>query len=163
VIRHRHGQIRTCRRKIAATLASTGTPAFFRARRRRQPWRPRHDHVGRRDAGAVMVRRDRRTQGFDHYSRRFRIALIAVTVSAAARSQGRDVILALPERAKPARTIWRPPRRPDAACARDALAIALLESRGFTAIDFGVFHPRGKPRRALKFVRDMMHTGTRCR
>ncbi len=33
-------------RKIAATLASTGTPAFLRARRRCEPWRSRHDHVG---------------------------------------------------------------------------------------------------------------------
>jgi len=39
------------------------------------------------------------------------------------------------------------------------LAIALLESRGFTAIDFGVFHPRGKLGAALKFVRDVMHPG----
>jgi arabinose-5-phosphate isomerase len=41
----------------------------------------------------------------------------------------------------------------------DALAIALLESRGFTAIDFGVLHPRGKLGAALKFVRDIMHSG----
>ena len=41
----------------------------------------------------------------------------------------------------------------------DALAIALLESRGFTAIDFGVFHPRGKLGAALKFIRDVMHPG----
>jgi arabinose-5-phosphate isomerase len=42
----------------------------------------------------------------------------------------------------------------------DALAIALLESRGFTALDFGVFHPRGKLGAALKFTRDVMHSGT---
>jgi arabinose-5-phosphate isomerase len=41
----------------------------------------------------------------------------------------------------------------------DALAIALLESRGFTAIDFGVFHPGGRLGAALKFVRDVMHPG----
>jgi arabinose-5-phosphate isomerase len=39
------------------------------------------------------------------------------------------------------------------------LAIALLESRGFTAIDFGVFHPRGMLGAALKFIRDVMHPG----
>lgn len=43
----------------------------------------------------------------------------------------------------------------------DALAIALLESRGFTAIDFGVFHPAGKLGAALKFARDLMHVGER--
>jgi arabinose-5-phosphate isomerase len=41
----------------------------------------------------------------------------------------------------------------------DALAIALLESKGFTAIDFGVFHPRGTLGAMLKFVRDVMHPG----
>ena len=41
----------------------------------------------------------------------------------------------------------------------DALAIALLESRGFTAVDFGVLHPGGKLGALLKFVRDVMHSG----
>src|SRR5690606_13995392 len=41
----------------------------------------------------------------------------------------------------------------------DALAIALLESRGFTALDFRVFHPGGKLGAMLKFVRDVMHRG----
>ena len=41
----------------------------------------------------------------------------------------------------------------------DALAIALLESRGFTAVDFGLLHPGGKLGALLKTVRDVMHTG----
>jgi arabinose-5-phosphate isomerase len=41
----------------------------------------------------------------------------------------------------------------------DALAVALLEARGFTAIDFKVFHPGGKLGAGLKFVRDVMHVG----
>ena len=41
----------------------------------------------------------------------------------------------------------------------DALAIALLESRGFTALEFASFHPGGKLGAMLKFVRDIMHTG----
>ena len=41
----------------------------------------------------------------------------------------------------------------------DALAIALLESRGFTALDFGKLHPGGRLGAMLKFVRDIMHTG----
>jgi arabinose-5-phosphate isomerase len=41
----------------------------------------------------------------------------------------------------------------------DALAIALLESKGFTALDFGIFHPRGKLGAALRFIRDVMHSG----
>jgi arabinose-5-phosphate isomerase len=41
----------------------------------------------------------------------------------------------------------------------DALAVALLEGRGFTAVDFGTLHPSGKLGAMLKFVRDLMHTG----
>ena len=41
----------------------------------------------------------------------------------------------------------------------DALAIALLESRGFTALDFRELHPGGRLGAMLKFVRDVMHTG----
>jgi arabinose-5-phosphate isomerase len=41
----------------------------------------------------------------------------------------------------------------------DALAIALLESRGFTALDFRQLHPGGRLGAALTFVRDLMHTG----
>ena len=41
----------------------------------------------------------------------------------------------------------------------DALAVALLEGRGFTARDFGAFHPGGKLGAVLKFVRDVMHAG----
>jgi arabinose-5-phosphate isomerase len=42
----------------------------------------------------------------------------------------------------------------------DALAVALLESRGFTAVDFGKFHPGGRLGAMLKFVSDLMHTGS---
>ena len=41
----------------------------------------------------------------------------------------------------------------------DALAVALLESRGFTALEFGIFHPGGRLGTRLKFVRDVMHKG----
>jgi arabinose-5-phosphate isomerase len=41
----------------------------------------------------------------------------------------------------------------------DALGVALLEGRGFTAVDFGVLHPGGRLGAMLKFVRDVMHTG----
>ena len=67
-------------RKIAATFASTGTPAFFVHPARSQPRRPRHDHARRRHHGAVLVGRNRRScENLIDYSRRFRIGLIAVT------------------------------------------------------------------------------------
>jgi arabinose-5-phosphate isomerase len=43
----------------------------------------------------------------------------------------------------------------------DALAIALMEAKGFTARDFGLFHPGGKLGAKLAYVRDVMHTGER--
>jgi arabinose-5-phosphate isomerase len=43
----------------------------------------------------------------------------------------------------------------------DALAVALLEARGFTAVDFRTFHPGGKLGARLTFVRDVMHRGER--
>jgi arabinose-5-phosphate isomerase len=43
----------------------------------------------------------------------------------------------------------------------DALAVALLEARGFSASDFGVYHPGGRLGAQLKLVRDVMHTGSR--
>jgi arabinose-5-phosphate isomerase len=43
----------------------------------------------------------------------------------------------------------------------DALAVALLESKGFTAHDFKVFHPGGKLGASLKYVGDLMHSGDR--
>ena len=43
----------------------------------------------------------------------------------------------------------------------DALAVALLEGKGFTALDFKKFHPGGKLGAKLSFVRDVMHTGDR--
>ena len=41
----------------------------------------------------------------------------------------------------------------------DALAIALLEGRGFTSVDFSVLHPGGKLGAMLKYTRDLMHAG----
>jgi arabinose-5-phosphate isomerase len=96
-----------------------------------------------------------------NYSRRFRIALIAVTGNVESTlGQAADIVLVLP----PAREACPHNLAPTTSSLMqlalgDALAIALLESRGFTAVDFGVFHPRGKLGAALKFVRDVMHPG----
>ena len=63
--RHRHGQIRPYRPQDRRHAGLDRNAGLLRARRRGQPRRPRHDHVGRRHAGAVMVGRDRGTQGSD--------------------------------------------------------------------------------------------------
>ncbi len=148
-------------RKIAATLASTGTPAFFV-----HAADASHGDLGMITSDDVMLvlswsGETEELKDLITYSRRFRIALIAVTVKLdSTLGQAADIVLALP----PSREACPHNLAPTTSSLMqlalgDALAIALLESRGFTAIDFGVFHPRGKLGAALKFVRDVMHPG----
>ena len=148
-------------RKIAATLASTGTPAFFV-----HAADASHGDLGMITSDDVMLvlswsGETEELKDLINYSRRFRIALIAVTVSPdSTLGKAADVVLAMPETREACPHNLAPTTSSLMQLALgDALAIALLESRGFTAIDFGVFHPRGKLGAALKFIRDIMHTG----
>jgi arabinose-5-phosphate isomerase len=149
-------------RKIAATLASTGTPAFFV-----HAADASHGDLGMITSDDVMLvlswsGETEELKDLINYSRRFRIGLIAVTVSAESTlGKAADVVLAMPESREACPHNLAPTTSSLMQLAiGDALAIALLESRGFTAVDFGVFHPRGQLGAALKFVRDIMHTGT---
>jgi arabinose-5-phosphate isomerase len=96
------------------------------------------------------------------YSRRFRAGLIAVTADAASTlAKAADVVLLLP----PAREACPHNLAPTTSSLMqlalgDALAVALLESRGFTALDFRGLHPGGRLGAKLKFIRDVMHTGS---
>jgi arabinose-5-phosphate isomerase len=148
-------------RKIAATLASTGCPAFFV-----HAAEASHGDLGMITSDDVMLvlswsGETEELKDLINYSRRFRIALIAVTVNAASTlGKAADVVLVLPAAREACPHNLAPTTSSLMQLALgDALAIALLESRGFTAIDFGVFHPRGKLGAALKFVRDVMHPG----
>ncbi len=149
-------------RKIAATLASTGTPAFFV-----HAADASHGDLGMITTDDVMLvlSWSGETEELEHltnYSRRFGIALIAITGNAESTlGKAADIALVLP----PAREACPHNLAPTTSslvqlALGDALAIALLEARGFTAIDFGVFHPRGKLGAVLKFIRDVMHPGT---
>jgi arabinose-5-phosphate isomerase len=148
-------------RKIAATLASTGTPAFFV-----HPSEASHGDLGMITPDDVIMALSWSGETVElkdliDYSRRFRIGLIAIT-SAADSTLGKaaDVVLALPQAREACPHNLAPTTSSLMQLALgDALAIALLESRGFTAVDFGVFHPGGKLGAALKFVRDVMHPG----
>ncbi len=148
-------------RKIAATLASTGTPAFFV-----HAAEASHGDLGMITSDDVMLAlswsgETEELKDLINYSRRFRIALIAVTVNAdSTLGKAADVVLRLPTAREACPHNLAPTTSSLMQLALgDALAIALLESRGFTAVDFGVFHPRGKLGAALKHVRDVMHPG----
>jgi arabinose-5-phosphate isomerase len=95
------------------------------------------------------------------YSRRFRIGLIAMTANAdSTLGKTADVVLTLPQARESCPHNLAPTTSSLMQLALgDALAIALLESRGFTALDFGLLHPGGKLGALLKTVRDLMHSG----
>jgi len=148
-------------RKIAATLASTGTPAFFV-----HAADASHGDLGMITSDDVMLAlswsgETEELKDLINYSRRFGIALIAVTASAdSTLGKSADVVLTMPATREACPHNLAPTTSSLMQLALgDALAIALLESRGFSAMDFGVFHPRGQLGAALKFVRNVMHSG----
>jgi arabinose-5-phosphate isomerase len=96
-----------------------------------------------------------------NYSRRFRINLIGITASAeSALAEAADVALVLPQVREACPHNLAPTTSSLMQLALgDVLAVALLESRGFTAFDFRAFHPSGKLGAMLGFVRDIMQTG----
>jgi arabinose-5-phosphate isomerase len=146
-------------RKIAATLSSTGTPAFFV-----HPAEASHGDLGMITADDVIVAlswsgETAELKNLIDYSRRFRIGLIAVTAEAKSTlGQAADVVLALPAAREACPHNLAPTTSSLMQLALgDALAIALLEGRGFTIVDFRTLHPGGRLGAALTFVRDLMH------
>jgi arabinose-5-phosphate isomerase len=148
-------------RKIAATFASTGTPAFFV-----HPGEASHGDLGMVTSDDVIMAlswsgETAELKDLIDYSRRFRIGLIAITAEAKSTlGQSADVCLSLPQ----AREACPHNLAPTTSSLMqlglgDALAIALLESRGFTPVDFGLLHPGGRLGALLKFARDVMHSG----
>jgi arabinose-5-phosphate isomerase len=149
--------------KIAATLSSTGTPAFFV-----HPAEASHGDLGMitRDDVIMALSWSGETvelKNLIDYSRRHRIGLIAVTVDAGSTlAKAADIVLTLPQAREACPHNLAPTTSSLMQLALgDALAIALLESRGFTALDFGALHPGGRLGAALKSVRDLMHSGAK--
>src|SRR5438128_9272232 len=148
-------------RKIAATFASTGTPAFFV-----HPGGASHGDLGMITADDVILAlswsgETVELKDLTDYSRRFRIGPVAVTAYPdSTLGHAADVVLKLPQAREACPHNLAPTTSSLMQHALgDALAIALLENRGFTALDFHVFHPGGRLGAMLKFVRDIMHTG----
>lgn len=148
-------------RKIASTLASTGTPAFFV-----HPGEASHGDLGMIANNDVILAlswsgETAELKNITDYSRRYGIKLIAMTaIPESALAQVADAVLVLPQAREACPHNLAPTTSSLMQLALgDALAIALLESHGFTAVDFGLLHPGGKLGTLLKAVRDLMHTG----
>jgi arabinose-5-phosphate isomerase len=148
-------------RKIAATFASTGTPAFFV-----HAAEAGHGDLGMITPDDVILAlswsgEQPEMKNLITYAKRFRIALIAMTAERdSTLSKAADVALMLPKAREACPHNLAPTTSSLMMLALgDALAIALLEGRGFTPVDFSVLHPGGKLGAMLKYTRDLMHTG----
>jgi arabinose-5-phosphate isomerase len=146
-------------RKVAATLASTGTPAYFV-----HPGEASHGDLGMIQAGDVILALSwsgdtAELADIITYSRRFGVALLAVSANPdSALCREADINLVLPQAEEACPNGLAPTTSTLMQLALgDALSIALLESKGFTARDFHTLHPGGKLGARLTFVRDIMH------
>ena len=149
--------------KIAATLASTGTPAFFV-----HPSEASHGDLGMITSEDAVLAFSWSGETVElssliDYSRRFRVPLIAVTSRAdSTLAKAAEITLTLPSTKEACPHGLAPTTSTVMQLALgDCLAIALLESRGFTAKDFKILHPGGQLGANLRFVSDVMHKAER--
>ncbi|MBX7248324.1 MAG: KpsF/GutQ family sugar-phosphate isomerase [Caulobacteraceae bacterium] len=148
-------------RKISATLASTGTPSVFV-----HATEASHGDLGivRQEDAVLALSKSGETKELADvvaYAKRFGIPLIGMTaVAGSALGKASDVLLELPAAPEAAEGVDAPTTSTTLQIALgDALAVALVERRGFTAGDFKVFHPGGKLGSLLRTVADLMHRG----
>ena len=146
-------------RKIAATLASTGAPALFV-----HPGEASHGDLGMVGSDDVVLAlsktgETRELADILAYAKRFSIPVIALTaVATSALGRAADIVLLLPDAPEAADALNAPTTSTTLQIALgDALAVALLERRGFTPTDLGVLHPGGKLGAMLRTVGDLMH------
>ncbi|MGH6911872.1 MAG: KpsF/GutQ family sugar-phosphate isomerase, partial [Phenylobacterium sp.] len=141
-------------RKIAATLASTGSVAMFV-----HATEASHGDLGMIGADDVILAlsktgETRELADVIAYAKRFAIPLIAITVVAdSALGRAADIVLAIPDAPEAADELNAPTTSTTLQLAiGDALAVALLERRGFKPQDFRVLHPGGKLGAMLRTV-----------
>lgn len=148
-------------RKVAATLASTGTPALFL-----HPAEASHGDLGMIGAGDVVVAfslsgETPELRDVINYCKRFAVALIGVTSgadSALVKTASLAFVVPAAEEACPNKLAPTTSTTMQLAFG-DALAMALLEARGFSARDFQAIHPGGKLGAQLLTVGDLMGVG----
>ena len=148
-------------RKIAATLASTGTPAMFV-----HPAEASHGDLGMIGPGDAVLALSNSGNSAEladiiAYTRRFGIPLIAMTGDRRSTlAVAADEVILLPAAAEACSMGLTPTTSTTMMLALgDALAVALLERRGFSTTDFQLFHPGGAIGRKLLCVADIMHAG----
>jgi len=149
--------------KIAASLASTGTPAFFV-----HASEASHGDLGMITENDVVIAlswsgETQELAGIVAYTRRFRVPLVAIT-SRQDSTLGRaaDIVMKLPSVTEACPHGLAPTTSALIQLAiGDALTVALLEGRGFTAQDFRIYHPGGRLGASLKTAKDIMHAGDR--
>ncbi len=146
-------------RKIAATLASTGTPSYFV-----HPGEASHGDLGMVTEDDVVLMlsfsgENAELSDLIAYTRRFGIPLIGMTgKSDSALAKHADIVLLLPKMPEACPNTMAPTTSTTMMMALgDALAISLLDRMGLTAEQFKVFHPGGKLNQKLKKVSDLMH------
>ena len=148
-------------RKIAATLASTGTPAFFL-----HPGEGIHGDVGmvHRNDAVIILSNSGETEEVSRLLpvfKRLGLPLIVLTGQPASTlARHADAVLDVGVREEACPLGLAPTASTTAALAMgDALAVVLFEEKGFSAEDFALLHPGGALGRKLLSVADLMHTG----
>lgn len=147
--------------KIAATLASTGTPSFFV-----HPGEASHGDLGMltNEDCVIAISNSGETRELSDivlYCKRYGIPLISITKNAGSSlGQTGDILLRLPDDGEACPLGLAPTSSTTATMVLgDILAVRLLERRGFTKTDFKQRHPGGKLGSFLKKVSDLMHKG----
>ena len=145
-------------RKIAATMASTGTPAHFV-----HPGEASHGDLGMVTKHDIVLMISNSGEGQElsdliHYTRRYDITLISMTSNESSTlAKHSDIVLLLPKTPEACPNGLAPTTSTTMTLALgDALAVALLERMGLSPDDFRTWHPGGKLGQQLQTVTDLM-------
>ncbi|MBE6459092.1 MAG: KpsF/GutQ family sugar-phosphate isomerase [Alphaproteobacteria bacterium] len=148
-------------RKIAATLASTGTPSFFV-----HPGEASHGDLGMLTENDVVLAisnggESRELSDIILYCKRYGIPLVAMTKNpTSSLGKAGDILLKLPDNGEACPLGLAPTSSTTATLVLgDVIAVCLMERKGFSQVDYKKRHPGGKLGAILQKVSDLMHTG----